>query len=195
MFAPTVANPQVEATGEVISVPSISAARAARIPFPGGALRQFAAQVRRVPAEHDPCREPDFAARQAAKWGRDHDVPVLATVHTRFETYPRYYHARFLEPTIERWLEDLLPPRRRADGPGRNDARSAARTGHARRDRDLGARGGPQLFSPRRAQPRLAAQAGNRRRGGRGRLPWADRDGKGARRLRQHDRAARASAR
>ena len=37
-------------------------------------------------------------------WARAHGLPTVASVHTRFETYPRYYGLAFLEPLI-------LPPR------------------------------------------------------------------------------------
>jgi len=112
VFAPTTRNPQVDPTGDLVIVPSLAIPGRPEYQFPvglyGNAWRKF--------AEFEPnmihVASPDFAARQAAKWGRDHDVPVLATVHTRFETYPRYYHARFLEPTIERWLKTYY---RRAD--------------------------------------------------------------------------------
>jgi glycosyltransferase involved in cell wall biosynthesis len=32
---------------------------------------------------------------------------VIASVHTRFETYPRYYGMRFAEPLVEAWLRKL----------------------------------------------------------------------------------------
>ncbi len=35
---------------------------------------------------------------------RHWDLPVVASVHTRFETYPRYYGLTFLEPLIESGL-------------------------------------------------------------------------------------------
>jgi glycosyltransferase involved in cell wall biosynthesis len=40
-------------------------------------------------------------------WARRQDIPVLASVHTRFETYPRYYNLAFLEPVIEAILRRL----------------------------------------------------------------------------------------
>jgi len=112
VFAPTVEHPQVEPTGDLVSLPSVAIPGRSEYRFAvglyGNAWHKF--------AEFDPnlihVASPDFAARQAAKWGRDHDLPVLATVHTRFETYPRYYHAAFMEPTIERWLKTYY---RRAD--------------------------------------------------------------------------------
>jgi len=50
---------------------------------------------------------PDRAARQAAKWAKKRNLPLIATVHTRFETYPRYYGLGFTEPWIEAWLRRL----------------------------------------------------------------------------------------
>ena len=32
---------------------------------------------------------------------------MLASVHTRFETYPRYYKLGFIEPVVEAWLRGL----------------------------------------------------------------------------------------
>jgi glycosyltransferase involved in cell wall biosynthesis len=43
---------------------------------------------------------PDPSAHAALRWAQAHDIPVLASVHTRFETYPRYYKMAFLEPLI-----------------------------------------------------------------------------------------------
>jgi phosphatidylinositol alpha 1,6-mannosyltransferase len=42
-----------------------------------------------------------------AKWARDRNLPVLASVHTRFETYFRYYNMSFVEPLAEAWLRKL----------------------------------------------------------------------------------------
>ncbi|MBO9603724.1 MAG: glycosyltransferase family 1 protein [Novosphingobium sp.] len=112
IFAPTTRHPQVEPTGDLVIVPSIAIPGRSEYQFPlglyGNAWNKF--------AEFEPnmihVASPDFAARQAAKWGRDHGVPVLATVHTRFETYPAYYGAPFLRPPVERWLRTFY---RRAD--------------------------------------------------------------------------------
>lgn len=109
VFAPTVKHPQVEPTGELISVPSIPIPIAGRseyrIPFgligkSRRAFEEFGANIVHVSS-------PDRASRQAAKWARDRGIPVLASVHTRFETYPQYYHMNFLEPVVEAWLRKL----------------------------------------------------------------------------------------
>src|SRR3546814_16445255 len=47
---------------------------------------------------------PDRASRQAAAWARRRRLPVACSVHTRFETYFRYYNLSFLEPLVVAWL-------------------------------------------------------------------------------------------
>ena len=107
VFAPTVENPQVEAVGEITSIPSfaIPGRSEYRIPIGlvGDAKRAFEAFKPNI--VH--VASPDRASRQGAKWARDHGVPVLASVHTRFETYPQYYHLGFMEPVVEAWLRKL----------------------------------------------------------------------------------------
>lgn len=108
VFAPTVPSPQVpEAPGELIPVPSIAIPGRSeyRIPFGLVGASRSAFEEFRPDVVH--VSSPDRASRQAAKWARDHGIPVLASVHTRFETYPQYYHLPFLEPVIEAWLRKL----------------------------------------------------------------------------------------
>lgn len=104
IFCPTVAQPQVDQPGEIVSLPSfpIPGRGEYRVPLglTGDAWHQFKAF--RANVVH--VASPDRAARQGAKWARDHGVPVLASVHTRFETYPQYYHVGFLKQALEAWL-------------------------------------------------------------------------------------------
>lgn len=107
IFAPTVANPQVDQPGEIVPLPSfaIPGRNEYRIPLglSGEARRRF--EDFRPNVVH--VASPDRAARQGAKWARDNGVPVLASVHTRFETYPQYYRLGFMEPVVEAWLRKL----------------------------------------------------------------------------------------
>lgn len=104
---PTVPNPQVDQPGEIVSLPSFPIPGRGEYRIPWG----LAGAARRRFEEFHPhivhVASPDRAARQAAQWARDHGVPVLASVHTRFETYPQYYHVGFLEPVVETWLRRL----------------------------------------------------------------------------------------
>jgi glycosyltransferase involved in cell wall biosynthesis len=107
IYSPTVAEPAFVATGDVVSVPSFA------IPFrPEYRLPlSLSAKVKRDLDAFAPnvvhISSPDRVARQAVKWARRRNLPVLSSVHTRFETYFRYYNMSFAEPLVEAWLRRL----------------------------------------------------------------------------------------
>ena len=41
---------------------------------------------------------PDYVGHRMVSWARARHLPVLASVHTRFETYLKYSHVGFLAP-------------------------------------------------------------------------------------------------
>lgn len=104
VYAPTVAEPAFAPTGELVSLPSFS--------IPGRAeyhvAMRLSRRVRRDLAAFAPnvvhISSPDPAAHRAVSWAREQGLPILASVHTRFETYPRYYNLAFLEPVLEALL-------------------------------------------------------------------------------------------
>lgn len=97
-YSPTIAEPAFPPTGDLVDVPAI--------PIPGGRgeyrlalgltkrprrdLEAFAPDIVHVSA-------PDILGHKAIAWAKKHGVPTIATLHTRFETYPRYYGLGFLE--------------------------------------------------------------------------------------------------
>ncbi|NBW75900.1 MAG: glycosyltransferase family 1 protein [Sphingomonadaceae bacterium] len=107
IYAPTVDEPAFPATGDLVSVPSFA--------FPGrGEYRVPLLLSPRVRADlkaFNPnvvqISSPDFAAHRAVSWARHRKIPVLASVHTRFETYFRYYNMAWLEPVVEALLRRL----------------------------------------------------------------------------------------
>ncbi len=107
VYSPTIEHPPFEPKGQLVSLPSIAIPGRSEYRVPTWLGERVKADL----AAFDPhllhISSPDFAARQAAKWARDRGLPVIASVHTRFETYPRYYHLGFLEPTMEAWLRKL----------------------------------------------------------------------------------------
>lgn len=103
-YSPTVDKPAFEATGPLISVPSFAIPGRAEYRFPlalspavRANLEEFAPNIVHVAS-------PDVVGHRAVSWARDRDVAVLASVHTRFETYPRYYNMAFLEPLVVKML-------------------------------------------------------------------------------------------
>lgn len=101
VYAPKVANPAFASKGKLIGVPAI--------PIPGRSEFRvpimLPPRVRRNLKEFDPhvvhVSSPDVTAHRAVTWARRRKLPVLASVHTRFETYPRYYNLAFIEPFVE----------------------------------------------------------------------------------------------
>jgi len=107
VYAPTVAEPQVKATGDLVPLPSFA--------IPGRTEYRMAlglpSRVRRDIAAFAPnivhVSSPDIAAHRAVTWARQRGLPVLASVHTRFDTYPRYYNMAWAEPTVTALLRRL----------------------------------------------------------------------------------------
>ena len=102
VYSPVVKEPAFPPTGDLVGVPSVA--------FPGGRGEYrfplgLSPRVRKDLAAFDPnivhISSPDFAGHRAVTWARDRKLPVLASVHTRFETYFRYYNMAWLEPGIE----------------------------------------------------------------------------------------------
>lgn len=102
VYAPKVADPDFAPTGDMIGVPNI------RMPVKGrGEYRLplgLGSAAKRDLEKFKPnivhLSSPDPTGHAALRWAQDHDVPVLASVHTRFETYPRYYGLAFTEPLV-----------------------------------------------------------------------------------------------
>lgn len=107
VYSPTTNTPAFEPAGDLISLPSL--------PIPGRSeyrvttilpprikkdLNRFAPNIVHVSS-------PDSAGHSAVRWAQRHAIPVLGSVHTRFETYPRYYNMAFLEPVLEAILRRL----------------------------------------------------------------------------------------
>ena len=98
VYSPTVAEPAFPATGDLVNVPAI--------PIPGRSEYRLPlslpARVRRDLAEFNPnvvhVSSPDFVGHRAVTWARRNQVAVVASVHTRFDTYLAYYHLQALEP-------------------------------------------------------------------------------------------------
>nr|WP_298926215.1 glycosyltransferase family 1 protein [uncultured Erythrobacter sp.] len=106
VYSPTVDEPAFEPTGDLIGVPS------AGVPFGRGEYRIPTGLGRKVKRDLEKfapnivhLSSPDPASHAALRWAQDHDIPVLASVHTRFETYPRYYKLGFLEPLVVKLLK------------------------------------------------------------------------------------------
>jgi len=100
VYSPTTSQPAFAPTGELISLPSMAIPFRSEYRLSLGLSRA----VRRDLAAFNPnvvhVASPDVSGHRAVAWARKRGVPVLASVHTRFETYFRYYNMAWLEPVI-----------------------------------------------------------------------------------------------
>ncbi|NJM50490.1 MAG: glycosyltransferase family 1 protein [Sphingomonadales bacterium] len=107
VYSPTVEKPAFEPAGDLISVPSVAIPGRSEYRLP----LHLSGRVKRDMEAFNPnivhISSPDRVSRQAAKWARRRNLPVLCSVHTRFETYFRYYNLAFVEPLVVAWLRKL----------------------------------------------------------------------------------------
>ena len=87
VYSPTTDTPAFEPTGDVVSIPSV--------PVPGRPEYRIglglSAEVRRDLEEFAPnlvqISAPDVIGHRAVTWARQRKIPIVASVHTRFDTY------------------------------------------------------------------------------------------------------------
>jgi len=150
VYAPMVDNPAFPPTGEMVGIPAI--------PIPGRAEYRIpsalTARVRKDLADFNPnvvhVSSPDIVAHRAVTWARRRKIPVVASVHTRFETYLAYYHLEMFEPAVRAILRRFY---RRCDAivaPAESTA-AVLRAQRMSRDISIWARGvDREQFNPER---------------------------------------------
>ena len=107
VYSPTIAEPAFEPTGDLVSLPSIAIPGLAEYRIPLRLSGRVKADLAAFAPNIIHISSPDRVARQARKWADVRGLPVLASVHTRFETYFRYYNLAFIEPLMVAWLRKL----------------------------------------------------------------------------------------
>lgn len=101
IYSPRLEKPAFPSLGKVVGVPAVAVPGRPeyRLPvmIPPGVRRdisRFAPTILHVAS-------PELLGHRAITLARRRNLPVVASVHTRFETYPRYYGLTFLEPVVE----------------------------------------------------------------------------------------------
>ncbi len=105
VYSPVSATPAFAPTGDLVAIPSM--------PIPGRgeyriALGLPAAQAADLAAFGPTIvhlSAPDWLGHAAKSWAARHNVPTVASVHTRFETYFDYYGFGFIRRAVERLLK------------------------------------------------------------------------------------------
>ncbi len=96
IYAPVVEHPAFPPTGDLVAVRSV--------PVPFRPEYRVALGLDQARADLDAFRpnivhvsSPEFLGHSAVRYAKSRSLPVIASVHTRFETYLRYYGVGFLE--------------------------------------------------------------------------------------------------
>jgi glycosyltransferase involved in cell wall biosynthesis len=100
VYAPTTRTPAFPPTGDLVDVPAV--------PIPGrweyrigvGIPPRVRRDIRNFRPNIFHVASPEITGHRAVTLAHRWDLPVIASVHTRFETYPRYYGCAFLEPVL-----------------------------------------------------------------------------------------------
>jgi glycosyltransferase involved in cell wall biosynthesis len=101
IYSPRVKTPAFPATGKVVNVPSVPIPTRSEYRFPLGIGLNKRRDMDRFAPNIVHVASPDILGHAAVSVARSRKLPVVASVHTRFETYPRYYGLAFLEPVLE----------------------------------------------------------------------------------------------
>lgn len=107
IYSPTIDTPAFPPTGKLIPIPSV--------PIPGrseyrlglGLPRDARKDIRAFDPHIVHIASPDIIGHRAVTWARRNGKPAVASVHTRFETYFRYYRMAWVQVGAEALLRRL----------------------------------------------------------------------------------------
>jgi glycosyltransferase involved in cell wall biosynthesis len=151
VFAPTTDTPAFRHSGELFSIPSVALPGSRSeyrlgLGLSGNArqrLDAFAPTIVHVAS-------PDWLGLSALNYAKRNRIPAVASFHTRFDTYPRYYGLGWLEGGITGYLRYFYSRCERVYAPSQSMVEELRRD-HIGRDIRLWARGVDQdLFNPAR---------------------------------------------
>ncbi|USQ94113.1 glycosyltransferase family 4 protein [Caulobacter sp. RL271] len=105
VYSPTTDTPAFEPAGDLVSAPSIAIPGRGEYRLALGLTRALRADLAQFKPTAVHLSAPDLLGAQAGKWARRQGLPLVASLHTRFETYLSYYGLDWLRPSAERYLD------------------------------------------------------------------------------------------
>ena len=98
VYAPVVENPAFPPTGDLVGVPAFAIPGRAEYRAPMMIPPSVKRDIKAFAPNIFHVSSPEILGHRAVTLARKWQKPVVASVHTRFETYLRYYGLAFLEP-------------------------------------------------------------------------------------------------
>ncbi len=133
VFAPTVKKPAFQHTGTLISARSVAIPGRSEYRLALGMSGDMRKRLDAFRPDLIHLAAPDLLGYAALRYARKKAIPAVASFHTRFDTYPRYYGAKWLEKYLTGYMrhfyarcEHVYPPSQsmadelRRDGIGRD---------------------------------------------------------------------------
>jgi phosphatidylinositol alpha 1,6-mannosyltransferase len=100
VYSPVTDTPAFPPTGTLVPLPSIAFPGRGEYRFPTGISHEARADLDAFAPHLLHVSSPDVAGHSALRYARARGLPAIASAHTRFDTYPRYYGLRVLEPVL-----------------------------------------------------------------------------------------------
>lgn len=117
VFAPTSKTSYLDHAGELVSLPSSAAPRRPEYRIALGLYGHAKKRLKDFEPNLIHVSAPDLGGLGALNYGRKHNIPVVASFHTRFDTYPRYYGLGWAEKYLTKYMrffygrcEHVYPP-------------------------------------------------------------------------------------
>jgi len=107
VYSPTTDTPAFEPAGQLVSAPSVAIPGRGEYRLALGLTRALRADLAQFKPTAVHLSAPDVLGTQAGKWARRQGLPLVASLHTRFETYLSYYGLDWLRPSAERYLDSF----------------------------------------------------------------------------------------
>ncbi|MEO6152360.1 MAG: glycosyltransferase family 1 protein [Croceibacterium sp.] len=104
VYAPVDPQRSFDAPGDVVGVPSVPIPTRSEYRVTWGLSREVRDDIAAFRPNVMHVSVPDYTARQAQSLARKMGIPVVASLHTLFETYLDYYGFGFARPWGERYL-------------------------------------------------------------------------------------------
>ena len=148
IFAPTGPTPAFESVGELISVPSFPIPTRAEYRIATGLPQSARARLKEFRPTLFHIAVPDIVGYQALKLADAWGIPAVASYHTRYDTYLRFYGLGILEKLGQRYLRSFYTKVRRVYPPSESMAQIIRDEGQSR-NVEVWARGvDSEMFAP-----------------------------------------------
>lgn len=148
IFAPVAKEPAFQSVGEVVPLPSVAIPTRSEYRIALGISKAARARLEAFRPTLFHIAVPDIAGYQALKLAEGWGVPVVASYHTRYDTYLRFYGLGFLEAFGQRYMRNFYNRVRRVYPPSESMAEIIRAEGQSQHV-EVWARGvESDLFSP-----------------------------------------------